>query len=210
MICNQCGIEMGDAPYCPNCGSAAPAQPQGGNNKVAIIAVAAVAVVAIIAIVALVIPNLGGGKSNAKKLLETYTDAIVEEDAELYLSVYPECYIDYLEDEMVDWYGYDDAEEYAEEYIGDYLDDLEDGYGRDLKFSFKIIECEKVDEDDLEDYEEEMEELFGDSDKIEGAYEVEFEYTIEGDDDDDEDDGEMVIVKIDGEWYIHTLDLEFL
>lgn len=210
MICNQCGIEMGNESFCPNCGASAPAQQQGGNNKVAIIAIAAVIVIAVVLIFALVVPNLGGGKSNAKKLLENYTDAIVEEDPELYLSLYPETYIEYLEDEMVDWYGYDDAEEYAEEYIGDYLDELEDGYGRDLKFSFKIVECEEVDKDDLEDLEEEMEELFGDSEKVEKAYEVEFEYTIEGDDDDDEDDGDMVIIKIDGEWYIHELNFELL
>lgn len=232
MICNKCGIEMGNEPFCANCGTPASApapspntapapvvdtpvadqqsQTTAGNNKTLIIAIVAiVAVVAVIALV-LVLTSLGGGKSDAKKLLNSYGDAIIEEDVDLYMSVYSPTYIDYMVDDYEEygsWYGYDDYEEFVEEYLGEYLEELEDEYGNDLKFSFKITETKELDEDDIEDIEDEMDEEYGDNDKIEKAYEVEFEYTLKGDDDDDEDDGEMTMIQVDGEWYIYELDI---
>ena len=99
-----------------------------------------------------------------------------------------------------------DLKDSIEEEFEAQLEMLEDEYGKNIKVKYKVIEKEKMDEDDLDDLKDELKETYGIAKKsVKKAFEVEIEATIKGKDDEDTDEQEMVIVKIGNKWYIPTI-----
>ena len=171
-------------------------------------------VVAVIAIIIAVVA-LGGGKSGGKG--NTYEDAI-----ENYMNVSmlgkiskssvkavaPESYWEYYEDKTGD-----DFEEYYEELkedLMDYEEELEDRFGKNIKFSYKITREKELTKKKLgyiADYIEDTYDMDGDS--LTAGYELDLEYVITGSEDDYEQEVEdAYVLQIDGQWYVANVDLD--
>ncbi|MFA5658886.1 MAG: hypothetical protein WC900_06340, partial [Oscillospiraceae bacterium] len=125
------------------------------------------------------------------KPIDNMIKGIENQDADIFLSAYPE----FLADQM-DSYIDDDTME-------DMYDSFEDEYGKNIKISYKVTDKDKLDKDDLTDYEEEIDDYYDEKVDIAEGYEVEVELTIEGDDDNDNDDTDFVVLKIDGDWCVY-------
>ncbi|MFA5658303.1 MAG: zinc ribbon domain-containing protein [Oscillospiraceae bacterium] len=212
-FCTSCGSQVPEeASNCPNCGaptgSTAPASPaapsaptatyaapapEGVSAKPAkgniptYIGIGVVAVIAII-VIALIASLFGGGY---KKPIDNMIKGIEKQDADKFLSAYPE----FLADQM-DSYIDDDAME-------EMYDMLEDEYGKNIKISYKVTDKDKLDKGDLEDYEDEIDDNYDEKVKVTAGYELEVEMKIKGKDDEDEDENDFVILKIDGDWCVY-------
>jgi len=116
---------------------------------------------------------------------------IEKQDADKFLSAYPE----FLADQM-DSYIDDDAME-------EMYDMLEDECGKNIKISYKVTDKDKLDKGDLEDYEDEIDDNYDEKVKVTAGYELEVEMKIKGKDDEDEDENDFVILKIDGDWCVY-------
>ncbi len=149
-------------------------------------------------ILSLVVCLAACGGSGYKSLVGDYVEAMNDCDAEKMLDALPKEYIDYMEDQGIDE---DDLIDELEYYLELMFEELEDEYGDDIKITYKITENKKMDKDDLEDLQDEYDEMDYDID-IEEARELEVELTIKGDDDKDTDDLDLIIIKVDGEWYM--------
>lgn len=178
MYCPKCGSEIPDnAATCPNCNSElAPksesAQTQfgssnsenngdGGKNKVIIFGIAGVAVVILIFIISLLFR--GSYKDPVKELVKLCNkreesllayDKINQPD---FLADYNKVYTTLLAKSD---YGDDYKDEF--EYV---FDSWEDTYGDNFKLTIEEIkDVEKIDKDDLEDYQDDMREYVEDKD----------------------------------------------
>lgn len=78
-----------------------------------------------------------------------------------------------------------------------YHDELEDGYGKNIKVSYKIKSAEKL--DDWDDIQDEYDALNID---IKAVYNLTVRMTIEGDDDEDTETSDITVLKIGSKWYL--------
>ena len=229
-FCTKCGAQCDDTTaFCTKCGAkldgAAPAQAAAANGDektildkfkenanmesikelqknpkftmivgVAVIAVALIIIIAIIASIA---------SSGWKKPIKNFFKGIENTNVETYLKTMSEAKIDYL-DEM-----YDDYEESQEEWLEDTMDTLEDDFGKNVKFSYKIVEKEEMKNRDLKDIEETYEEIYEEKVDVSKGYEVDVEYSIKGKEDKEKDlDATFYVVKVDGEWVLEGFELD--
>lgn len=213
-FCPKCGKPFEEnASNCAYCGAKNPAAPAAVNPKVNEIVnkakslnkknvvILAGAVVAVIVVIALLSSLLGGGY---KKAIDNFFDFTVEGDVDKLEDLAPEDFWEELEDE------YDvkmkDIKDSLEEEFEAQLENLEDEYGKNIKVKYKVIEKEKMDEDDLDDLKDMLKENYGIAKKsVKKALEVEVEATIKGKDDEDTEEQDMVIVKIGNKWYLSTV-----
>lgn len=107
--------------------------------------------------------------------------------------------------DLEDWCNEDvyDYEIYFDDYHDGHIEDLEEYYGYDFKFSYKIDRKSRVSDSklnriagDLEDY------YYIDADSITKAYELTVTYTYDGEYDYEEETVHLLAIKIDGQWYI--------
>lgn len=227
-FCGNCGTELqDDAVVCSNCGcNLAPeaqpvAQPDANGTITAkasnlfdtlkakldeflakckadtkfrniSIAIGAGAVVAIVLIVVLLCALFG---NSYKSAINNYFDATFSGDFDAYRASYPDKIWKKMSDDATD------KKEFRSDFK-DFKEELEEEFGKDVSFDYKITEVEEYDEDDLDDVRTALK-LYGIPKKtVTEAYEVEIELTIEGDDDEDTDDTSLTVVKIDGDWYV--------
>ena len=219
-FCRQCGAQLeDDAVKCEACGlelqqepennqqsvnAEADAQPQEGapapkklnNRNIAIIAAAAVVVI-IVLIVAL---TSGGGYKSA---INNYIDVMIKGKVDKIEKLAPKEYWEYYEDTYDK--DIDDVEKEAEDMVELIIDMLEDGYGKNIKVSYKVTKEDKLTESELNKIREGANSKYEITRKsITEGYEIDADMTIKGDDDEMTSEGSAVVVKINGSWSVRT------
>ena len=142
----------------------------------------------------------GGGAKSSTAAVKDLINAYNDHDAEKMLAkIYPAKLIKALKKE--------DKESYNMllESIEDELDEVDEEYGDDWKMKIDRIDAEKMDDDDLDEWIEELEYYYDecglDAPKItDGAY-VSIDVDIESGDDSDSISADLAALKIDGSWY---------
>ena len=74
-------------------------------------------------------------------------------DAKTFLKAFPAVMTEDLEDSLDD------------DYLEDQLEKFEDEYGKNIKITYKVLDKEKIDKEDLEDLQENLEDKYEDSKK---------------------------------------------
>lgn len=232
-FCTKCGATLEDnAAFCTACGTkfdVAPATAEKADDNASIldkfkananaegikklqanpnftkyVGIGVVAIAAII-IICILCSILGSGW---KKPIKNYFKGIEEKDGETYMSAYHEIELK-QERKANDWSTKEQEKSYKNSAKFQY-NALKKEYGSDLKISVKFDDKEKIDKDDLKDYEEALEHNWDKKLKIAKGYIVEGEVKIKGDDDKDTEDFEFYVLKIDGDWAIVSeYDLEY-
>ena len=213
-FCPKCGKPFEEnASNCAFCGTKNPAAPAAVNpnvekivnkarslNKknIAILAGAAIALIVVIIIISTIAGN------GYKKAIDNFFDFTVEGKVNKLEKLAPEAFWEELEEDFD--IKLKDLKDQLEESFEAELEELEDEYGRNLKVKYKVLEKEEMDEDDLDDLKDTLKDSYGIKKKsVQKALEVEVEATIKGKEDEDTMEQDMVIVKIDGDWYITTV-----
>lgn len=237
-FCTSCGASLDDnATFCTACGTKlaapaaqAPAQEAVANNDSngtpldALMSKSAglldsfknspnrntylgigASVIGVILIVIILVSLLSGGYKGA---LKDYFGAIEDKDSKAYAkSIMSGDMIDTMMDK-----GDLDKDEFYDMYKGTVKSTysaLKEEFGSDIKIDFDVTDKEKIDDDELEAFETLMGMMFKDM-KVSKGYMVELEIEVEGDDDDDTFDAEGVLLKVDGDWIVASLDVEGL
>lgn len=135
------------------------------------------------------IVSMGTG---SKKVVNTYAKAMVKFKSKKITKLYHEDYIDYMES-----HSKDDIEDIIEESF----EKLED---KDYRFlSYDIIDKEKYNKNKLEEYAEDLEDLYDiDEDDIKSVVEYTLKFKVDDDGDKDTKKVEIHAVKVKGKWYI--------
>ncbi len=208
MFCGNCGTQNPDnAPFCTGCGAklneapVAPAsapeftpEPTRKSRKGLFIGIGA-AVVAI-AVALILIFTLGGGKGGAKTaedVVEEYIKAAEEVDGEAIMDLIHE---NILEKEFSDEDEREEAIEEFEKGLGEIMEMCE--------IQFEIGDSESLDGDDLEDLQEEYEEDY--DLEVEDAEYIEVIMTIEVYGYEQTQTNELLVIKVDGKWYLAEFD----
>ena len=229
MFCGKCGTHIPDgAAFCPSCGNTtgaqSPANPQPTANaqptayaqptaatkkKIStntIIGIAAVAAVVIAVAVILICIFAGGGGSGAKSpeaVVEKYVKAtVIDMDADAFLDcIHPDILKVAAEDEFDG--DVDELKDQLREQM-DGLKEMMDGFGDSVKISYKILESEDIEDEDLDDIIEYFEDEYGV--KVTAAANVTFEQRTQGEmmgqQVDQTQETSVTAIKIDGKWYI--------
>lgn len=236
--CTVCGSELNDDDVvCTNCGAkqeSAPAASSSSNSgisekakkfagktedaaknyikkaqkdpKVLAVGIGAVAIVLVLLIL---IISLIAGSGAYKKAIGNYIDATFRGKENKIEKCAPDEYWDYIK-ENSDIKISDVTKNYKDEYYEDLVDALEEEYGSNLKFNYKITDKDEVSEKILDEIKDSLKANYDiQRKKVTKAYELEIEIKIKGKDDDDTNDAEMIVAKIDGKWYALTPDYDF-
>ncbi|MGN1371702.1 MAG: hypothetical protein ACI4XM_05470 [Candidatus Coprovivens sp.] len=154
------------------------------DKRLIIGTVAFVAVIVLLVILLFVNPS----KSVAKQ----YADAMVEYDAKAIVNITHKDVIDYFED----FYGDD-----YKDYLKDYFDQLEDS-----KYKYREYELsddyKKYDKDDVEDFAEDWDDLYGlDEKSVSAVRRYTIKFKVSNDGKRDTIKVKVLVAKIDGKWY---------
>lgn len=224
-FCTKCGATLEDnAAFCTLCGekfdTAAEAAPAANNGEETIldkfkananaegikklkenpnfakfvgIGAAALALIIIIAILSSILGS--GYKKPVKNLFKGLEDG----DAKSLMKAMHEIQIDNMKDAS------DMTKKELEDELDDMLEEIhdlmEDEYGKKFKISYKIVDEDKLDKDDLKDLEDELEDDWDEKKlKVTKAYELDIEYEIKGKDDDDAKEMSLTVAKVNGDW----------
>lgn len=234
-FCTKCGASCDDSTaFCTSCGAKfdSAAQPQAAAtagtedksildkfkenanvdtlkglqknpNFNKIVGIAAVGVLALIILIIL-ISTLGAGY---KKPIGNFLKAIEEKDPKAYVKTIPDFEYDYYKKKLKDSDKYDKPEDLFEEQLEKSLEELEDDYGKKIKLSYKVVDKEKLDDDDLKDIKKIFKENYDEkSVDVSKGYEVDVEVKVKGKDDKDEEDVTFTVVKVNGDWVIYEVD----
>ncbi|MDE5861492.1 MAG: hypothetical protein K2H28_04795 [Ruminococcus sp.] len=195
-FCPNCGRQVPDGTVC-NCQSIVPKQ----KNKFIVPVIAGVAVVA----VAIGVSNVAG--AGYKKPVRDLVKAINKCDTKKLLSVViPESQLKEIKkeakDSIIDW---DALLDKMDEALEKEMKELEDDYGKNVKYSAKIVNKKKVKGDDLEDIQEEYDDTY--DAEVKKAYKLKVEMSIQGKKDKDSEKISVYVVKVKGDgWKIYDFD----
>ena len=144
----------------------------------------------------------GVNREEPESAVELYFKASCEADVDAAMELYPKAMLEYMEE----MYGSksDMKKEFRSE-LKDDLEEAEDEHGKFKSYKYKIVDSEFADKDEREELEESMKAV-GVKIKISAMKEVEVEYTIKFADDEIEDTVEMLLIKVDGKWYMIESD----
>ena len=219
-ICKNCGAELGDGfVVCTNCGADVSditaeaekkdlvgdlknkarevAEKLNGNTKL-LGAVIGGAVVIIVLAVVLFTTIFGGGY---KKAIDNYIKFAGEGNTKVITKMLPKEALKYLEDE--EDFDLDEYIENFEEMYEDRVENLEEEYGKNIRFSYKITDKDELSEKKLNTLRDNLKDKYDIAKKdVKKAMKVEIEITTKGSDDKDTDDVELTIVNIKGSWYV--------
>ena len=207
-FCQYCGapINEQDAPVAENLGFEAEAPaPRKKLSKKTLIGICAGAAAAVVLAVVLILVFSLGGSNSPEGVVQKYIKASQNRNLEDMISA---CYPDDLLEKQLKKHDmtrseYKRALKEAQEEYDDYSDE------EDLKYSWKIIDSETLDKDDLKTLNERYRDEFDTSKRyISEAREltIEIKYTDE-DGEEYEHEAELTVVKIDGKWYISLLNV---
>ena len=162
---------------------------------VAAIAGGGVLLLAIIAlVVSFVLPR------GYEKPVSNMMKAIEKQDADLILSVFPDEFYEYLEEE------YDQEYEDMEEEMEDMLDDLHDEYLGDIKIKYEIKDVSDMRNREMKDIEDAFENYF----EIKDGKVIDLDMDIYVDGKREEaDELELNVIKIGFKWYIDPYSTPF-
>lgn len=215
-FCNNCGTAMEDEVLvCPNCGAQdapvieetpvetpveaaveAPVEAPADNKKTLITLLAGVAAAVVVIILAILL--FGGGVNKAVGNME----AVLNGKFKKIEQMAPKAYWEYLADEDED-FDIDDLIDAAEENYEDELEELEDEYGKNVKYSIKVLEKKKVKRDKVKDIAEAIEDQYDiDEKKVKAAYEIGVRMEIKGKEDSERNYTKLTAVKIGAKWYV--------
>lgn len=157
------------------------------------------AVLTLILILVLVIVFSGSGPEDA---FDNYFEASYEFNSGAIEDLAPEAYWEYLDDEKN--LEVKDLEEIVEDedYYDFAMEVFEALVGKDVSFSYDIIETDEVGKKDLDNIKDGLKSKYDIAKKDVGeAVEIEVEIFMEGDDDEEEQEMTVYAVEIDGDWY---------
>lgn len=206
--CNNCGAEMeDDVVFCPNCGAqdqpaynetpmdAAPEE--GKANPLSNMKTLIIGAVAAVAVIILAIVIFGSSPNKAVKNYQAYLNG----NAGKMGSMAPSDYWKYVKEEG-EVTKATAKKEYKDMYK-DMKEELEDTYGKNVKYTIKVTDKDKMSNKDLKAIGDALEEEYEiDDKKVKAGWEMEVEMTIKGKDDDDEIETTLNVVKIGGQWYV--------
>lgn len=183
MFCPKCGSQIPDnAAACPNCGEKMEAKAENvtaqsevvgnvqgeinndDNKKNNVIVKIAAAVAAVVVVILLISSLFGSSYKDPVKKLVKLCNKKEESSIEYSYINQPKFLADYTKtyEEILAKSDYDDDYKNTYEYV---FDDWEDTYGEDFKVKLvKIKDVEKMDKDDIKDYQESMREYVEDKD----------------------------------------------
>lgn len=191
-VCTACGaaLEPGAA-FCTNCGATVTA-PKKQISKKALLGIIAGGIGAVlIGLIILLISLLSG--SSEEDIVDLYFQASCYADVDAAMDCMPP------EMNEIAMEFYDDEEDYVDSIksdLEDALEDAEDEYGKFKSYEFKIVDEEEYDLDDMG-----MLLKMLDMD-IASAKEIEVEYTLVFKDETIEDSISMILIEVDGSWYM--------
>lgn len=181
MFCPKCGSQIPDnAAACPNCGEKMEAKAENvtaqsevvgnvqgeinndDNKKNNVIVKIAAAVAAVVVVILLISSLFGSSYKDPVKKLVKLCNKKEESSIEYNYINQPKFLADYTKtyEEILAKSDYDDDYKNTYEYV---FDDWEDTYGEDFKVKLvKIKDVEKMDKDDIKDYQESMREYVED------------------------------------------------
>lgn len=157
------------------------------------------AVLALVLILVIAIVFSGSGPEDA---FDNYFEASYEFNSGAIEDLAPEAYWEYLDDEKnIDIEDLEDLVD-DEDYYDFAIKMYETIVGKDVSFSYDIVETDEVGKKDLDAIKEGLKTKYDIAKKdVDEAIEIEVEIFIEGDDDEEEDEMTIYAVKIDGDWY---------
>ncbi len=169
------------------------------SKDIPTIAISAGALVVVIVLLIVAISLMAGSPS--EKAIDRYFDVTLKGKVGKVEDCAPEEYWEYIEDKYdVD---IDDIEEAATKFYEDTIDELEEEYGKDIKYKFTVEDDDELSKNDISILKDKYKSLYDIPKKnVTDAIEYEIEATIKGDDDKDEDTNAMIVVEIDGDWYL--------
>lgn len=204
-FCQNCGSEVDDtAKNCPNCGAAVQeptvkkevkqeannTSTKSASNNTKLFAIIGGAVAALLVVILLIVA-LGGGY---KKPIDNFIKGMEKGNAKTMMKAFPAVMKEDLEDYITD------------ERLDDMKESLEDEYGKNIKITYKILDKEKIDKDDLKEVQEDLEDQYPDAKKskvkVTAGYKLSVKMTIKGKDDKESDTVTMKVYKIGGKWCI--------
>ena len=131
--------------------------------------------------------------------VELYFNAWCEADAQAVLDLYPDEMVDF----MIDRYGSkSEMKKELREDLKEALGEMENEYGDFKRYEFEVIDSESMDRDERDEIEEYMRERTESDINISSVKTVEVEYTIYFEDDEYDGIVELMLMKVDGQWYL--------
>lgn len=142
-----------------------------------------------------------------KSAVKNYIKGNFNGDWKAYVDCRPDEVWEYLEEKYdIDM---DEREEQFEDNWDDRLDDLEDEYGRNVKVTYKIVDKDEMDKDDLDDIRDSYKDTYDIAKRdITAGYELDVEVTIKGREDEDTEDATFYVFKLGGKWYVYNVEFD--
>lgn len=173
---------------------------KGDKKLLAIVAGALVAIILLCVICPIAFPG-------PKSAVKNYIKGNFNGDWKAYVKCQPDEVWEYMEEEYD--LDMDEREEQFEENWDDRIDDLEDEYGRNVKVTYKIVDKDKMDEDDLDDIRDNYKDRYDIAKRdITAGYELDVEVTIKGREDEDTEDATFNVYKLGGKWYVYNVEFD--
>lgn len=211
-FCSKCGKEIPDGGVC-DCQSDNSIYPspvvENTNSKSAVnkgFIVMGAGLLAVIVVIVLVVSSFSGGY---QKPIKNYIKAVNNCDTAKMLSVMvPKNKIKEFKKEAKDSIiDYDAFLDKMDDMLEDSMKELEDDYGKNVKFSAKILDKKKVKGDDLDEIKEDYEDEY--DAEVKKAYKMKVEMTIKGKDEKDTEKISLYVVKVKGDgWKLYDYDNE--
>lgn len=228
-FCSHCGSAMEDhATVCANCGAgvAAPQVEQPAPQVVEAIPVeapaanqlppvvndvigkvkakpvlAAIPVAAIVAIILIIVLLSSLFSAGYTKPIDNLIDITFNGKFDNIEDMAPEAYWAYVEDEYdVDL---DDMIDDAEDNYDELMEYYEEEYGSNIKVSYDVLDKKELSEKKVKKIASALKDQYDiDKDALTKVYELEVELEIKGSEDDDSSGTELIVAKIDGDWYL--------
>lgn len=213
-FCGNCGYQSDDtAVVCGNCGTplegAAPVAAKASKLDPKVVKLGAIALAAIAVVVVLIIVLAGGGY---KSVVDDVFDAYIENEPSILVELHPDyefemgakesdvkdSYKSKIENKQEWWeektdkdyevsYTITDTDEYSDEKLEDVIDSIKDRMDSYEQYNNKDVDF--------------------DADTIDAVMEVELDIVVEEGDESYEYDGEIVLIKIDGDWKVANIDI---
>ncbi len=204
-FCSKCGAKAGETAqqdysqgmpdYSANTyGSSQQSSKPNNNKKIGMIVVGVAAVIVLF----LLFKFVGIFTTPAyEKPIKYVCDGLEKGNGKTMMKAFPDYIVDQLEDNYGD----------MDDFMDMMSENLEDSFGKRIKISYKVTDKDKVDKDDIDDLEDEIESYYDEKVKIKAAYNLEVEMKIKGSEDDDKSKDELTVIKIGSKWYLYDQSL---